>query len=113
MPLGTLNGSDSVSKFKTAMYRKLRALGTSDFDRWERSVFEEVTGRPREDVDWEDEANRQGYKLWVQSFHLLADELLREGHVRIESAGADGKMILSSVDRTQAFRQAPLGMILN
>lgn len=113
MPLGTLNGSDSVSQFKTVMYDTLRELGTSDFDRWERSVFEACIGRPREDVDWQDETNRRGYKLWVQSFHFLADELLREGHVRVESADREGRMVLTSVDRAPGVLRASRNQVLN
>ena len=113
MPLGTLYGNDSVSQFKTVMYKKLKELGTSDFDRWERSVFEACTGRPREDVDWKDKTNRRGYKLWVQSFHFLADELLREGDVRIESADRKGRVILTPVDRVPGGRRPANDRVLN
>jgi len=113
MPLGTLGGNDSVSQFKTVMYRKLKELGTSDFDRWERCVFEACTGRPREEVDWKDETNRRGYKLWIQSFHFLADELLREGTVRIESADRKGHVILTSVDGVPGARRQTHDRVLN
>ncbi len=92
---GTIGGSDSASQFKTAMVHQLRRLGETDFDRWERSVFQAVTGRAHEDVDWSVEENRQGYRLWVFSFNLLADELLREGHARVERTDGSGRLIVA------------------
>lgn len=113
MALGTVNGSDSVSLFKTEMVRQLRQLGVTDFDRWERSVFKACTGREREEVDWSLEQNQTGYMLWVQSFHLLADELVKEGHVQVQRMDPAGQPIMVATETAYAPWTIQMDLSLN
>jgi len=80
---------------KTAMLRQLARLGPTDPDSLERAVFEALTGARREDVDWEVEDNQAGYYLWLRSFDALLDELVAEGHVRVEGVGGARRLLPS------------------
>ena len=82
---------------KSEMLRQLERLGPTDPDSLERAVFEALTGGRREDVEWELEDNQAGYYLWLRSFDALLDELVAEGHVRVEGAG-EGRRRLLPVD---------------
>ena len=95
MALGKLEAEDSVSKFKTAIYSQLLKLGPTDPESWGRAVFRALTGADLEEVDWSQEQNQTGFRLWTHSFNLLVHELLHEGLVRVEGADPGGRLILA------------------
>ncbi len=109
MALGRLNAEDSVSKFKTAIYSQLVKLGPTDPESWGRAVFRALTGADLEEVDWNEEQNQTGFRLWTHGFNLLVHELLHEGLVRVEGAGPGGRLILAPA----GARPAPPGGPLN
>ncbi|MGA9750422.1 MAG: hypothetical protein WBS54_01400 [Acidobacteriota bacterium] len=111
MALAKLDAEDSVSKFKTAIYSQLFKLGPTDPESWGRAVFRALTGADLEEVDWSQEQNRTGYRLWTQSFNLLVHELLQEGMVRVEGADAEGRLIMATATRPAV--SMPSGSLLN
>lgn len=89
-------GDDALSAIRSEMMGQIRKLGRATADRWERAVFESVTGGKREDVDWDHEDNQAGYRTWIRSFDGLIAELVNDGHVRREEV--DGETILVAED---------------
>ena len=89
--------SNSAKKLvKSEMIRQVRRLRQTTPEAWERKVFESLTGRSREDVDWELEDNQEGYYTWVKSFDALIEELIDDGFVRVER-NDDGSRTLHAV----------------
>ena len=74
--------NDTTAVLLSEMVRQIRRLGEATPDQWERSVFQSLTGRSREDVDWEVVDNQAGYFTWLQSFEYHAGLLADDGFVR-------------------------------
>ena len=107
MALGTLNGSDASSKFKTLIFGRLRELGSADGETLGRDVFRSLTGRGLEEVDWSEPANREGFKLWRFSFEMLVDELLHEGHVTVDGTDARGRVLFRTGSGAKSYAARP------
>ena len=87
-------GSDSRIALRSEMLRQIHRLESVTPERWERAVFESLTGASREDVDWDVEDNKAGYYTWVKSFDALIEELVADGFVRREAA-EDGSLLVA------------------
>jgi hypothetical protein len=75
--------NDARSLVKTEMIKQLQKLGETTPEAWERNVFRALTGKTREDIDWEFEDNQAGYYTWVKSFDALIEELIEDGYVKV------------------------------
>jgi hypothetical protein len=67
--------SDCTIEIKSEMIRRLSKLKEVTPGLWEGAVFEALTGKKREDVDWTVEDNQAGYYTWIGSFDQLIAEL--------------------------------------
>ena len=90
--------SDSSALIKSEMIRQLHALGPTNPDLWERSVFKALTGHDRDEVDWSVEDNQAGYYSWIRSFDKLIEELVEDGYVRVEQAEGSKERTLIPVE---------------
>lgn len=88
---------DLSTDVKSVMIREIRALGRTDSDKWERAVFEALTGQSRDEVDWDIEDNKAGYFTWIKTFDGLVRELVDDGYVKLEVE--NDKPVLVPVDR--------------
>jgi hypothetical protein len=79
--------NDTASLVKSAIVDHIRRLGPTTAENLERSVFEALVGRDRDDVDWAIEDNQAGYYAWVKSFDGLVAELIEDGYIVTEEGG--------------------------
>lgn len=100
--------SDAKTLVKSEMIKQLQRLGPTTPERWERAVFETLTGRRREDVDWSVEDNHAGYYTWVKSFDGLIEELIEDGYVRATEGAFPHTRTLVPVDVDPAIDYARL-----
>ncbi len=77
---------------KSEMVRQLAKLKAATPDELERQVFRALTGRSRDEVDWELEDNQAGEFLWIKVFDQLLVDLAEDGYLRTEQR--DGKPVL-------------------
>ncbi len=76
--------NDSTALVKSEIVNQIRRLGATTPADLERAVFRALTGRDRDEVDWDVEDNQAGYYTWVKSFDQLIEELIEDGHIRTE-----------------------------
>jgi hypothetical protein len=85
---------DTKTAMKSEMLRQLDLLEETTPDRWERAVFESLTGYRREDVDWDIADNQAGYYTWIRSFDELISELEEDGYVKVADRGENRKILI-------------------
>jgi hypothetical protein len=86
---------DTKIRAKSEMIRQIRELGPTTPQIWEKRVFEALTGRKRDEIDWEVEDNQAGYYLWIRSFDELVEELIEDGYVRVNEIDSNGRRVLA------------------
>jgi hypothetical protein len=95
--------NDSTALVKSEIVKQIRRLGPTTPDELERAVFQALTGRKREDVDWDVEDNQAGYLTWLNSFDQLIGELVEDDYILAEEADGSGRRTLTP---TEALPQA-------
>jgi hypothetical protein len=86
------------------MIRQIRELGPTTPQIWEKKVFEALTGRKRDEIDWEVNDNQAGYYLWIRSFDELVEELIEDGYVRVNEIDASGRRVLAPLQADPGLR---------
>jgi hypothetical protein len=90
--------NDNKTAIKSEMIRQIRLLGPTDPDTWEWRVFTALTGRTREEIDWNEEDNHAGYYLWITVFDDLIEELIEDGYVRVRELDSGKRRQLVPVE---------------
>ena len=83
---------ETPASLRAQMLHELRLLGEATAPTWERAVFRALTGRQRDDLDWDHGENYLGYIAWLRAFAHSVAELVTEGAVVVEER--DGETIL-------------------
>jgi hypothetical protein len=86
--------NNSAALIKSEMVKQIRRLGPTTPDELERAVFKALTGREREDVDWDIEDNQAGYYSWLRSFDQLLGELVEDDYLVVEELDGDKRRIV-------------------
>jgi hypothetical protein len=76
--------NSAAALVKSEMVKQIRELGPCSPDEFERAVFKALTGRNREEVDWDLDDNQAGFYTWLKSFDQLIDELVEDGFMRVK-----------------------------
>ena len=79
--------NDKAASVKSQMVDCIRQLGACTPDELERAVFTALTGRERDEIDWNLEDNQAGYYTWIKSFDRLVGELIEDGYILDDSSG--------------------------